>query len=81
MDQGAAGSGYDPPAAVPDGFAAGSNRATGAFEAGENAGGYPADAVTEAHETDEPAETRDASDPAPRWSLDDLPAPPRYPRR
>jgi UDP-GlcNAc:undecaprenyl-phosphate GlcNAc-1-phosphate transferase len=38
-------------------------------------------AVTEGHETGEPAETRDASDPAPRWSLDDLPAPPRYPRR
>jgi UDP-GlcNAc:undecaprenyl-phosphate/decaprenyl-phosphate GlcNAc-1-phosphate transferase len=38
-------------------------------------------AITEGHETGEPAETRDASDPASRWSLDDLPAPPRYPRR
>ena len=45
------------------------------------AGTYETGAATGAYGTDEAAETHDAGDSAPHWSLDDLPAPPRYPRR
>jgi UDP-GlcNAc:undecaprenyl-phosphate/decaprenyl-phosphate GlcNAc-1-phosphate transferase len=70
----AAGNGYAPAAAVPDGVAGGpgSVPAAGAYETDEAAGTY---------ETGEAAEGHDAGDPAPHWSLDDFPAPPRYPRR
>jgi hypothetical protein len=79
----AAGVGYAPaeavPEAAPDGFAADSDGVTGAFETGETAAACQADVATGTHDADEPAGTRDAGDPEPRWSLDDLPAPPNDP--
>jgi UDP-GlcNAc:undecaprenyl-phosphate GlcNAc-1-phosphate transferase len=55
--------------------------ATAAYETDEAAGAYEADAASRAYETDEAAETLEADGSAPHWSLDDFPAPPRYPRR